>query len=246
MEVLHTYHDGSRLYKMSARALSNIPIWKGNRIIDYKHVLAIKQSIHHHIKLLDSGYKIIQYQEEDENEKQIYKSYLIDGQHRVSIVSEYFQNILEASDFIVTVTEIRVASEADAIVYFNQINNVKPIQFEEDTNMILNRYIEKLIKVYPIKMKLMRTGSTKRPYLSIDKFRIILQKKVVELKKIPVELFIERCINENQIILEELKVRSVNEKEKENKMMKKMIELEFGLAWDDKYKWLDRIISLSL
>jgi single-stranded DNA-specific DHH superfamily exonuclease len=61
-----------------------------------------------------------------------------------------------------------------------------------------------------------------------------------------VELFIERCINENQIILEELKIRSANEKEKENKMMKKMIELEFGLAWDDKYKWLDRIILPSL
>jgi hypothetical protein len=38
MELLHTYHDGSRLYKMSALSLTKIPIWKGNRNIDLHHV----------------------------------------------------------------------------------------------------------------------------------------------------------------------------------------------------------------
>ena len=121
-QVLHTYHDGSQLYRMSARALSKIPIWKGNRIIDITHVANIKQSILNNIKLLDSGYKIIRYMEEDEDEKSISKYYLIDGQHRVSIVSEYFRNDANATDFMVTVTEIYVESEIDAIQYFNQIN----------------------------------------------------------------------------------------------------------------------------
>jgi hypothetical protein len=242
MEFLHNYHDGSRLYKMSARALCCIPIWKGNRIIDMNHVMNIKQSIDQNIQLLDSGYKIIQYIEEDENDKPIRKSYLIDGQHRVSIVSEYFETDKNAIDFIVTVTEIRVESEAEAIQYFNQINNVKPIQFEEDANMILNRYLDKLIKSFPIKMKLFRS-STKRPYLSIEKFREYLQKKVNTLKLISVELFVSRCKEINDKILVELRERIKNEKDKELKMMNKMIDLEFGLAWDDHYRWLNTIIE---
>jgi len=240
--VLHTYYDGSRLYKMSARALSKIPIWKGNRIIDMNHVATIKQSIHKNIKLLDSGYKIIQYIENDDDEKTIQKYYLIDGQHRVSIVSEYFQNDPNALDFMVTVTEICVESETDAIQYFNQINNVKPIQFEEDTNMILNRYLDKLIKSFPIKMNFFRS-STRRPYLSIDKFREILQKKMNELRKMTVDIFIERCKEMNEKIIEELREKSKNESDKEIKMMRKIIDLHFGLAWDDRYRWLDIILK---
>ena len=241
--VLHTYYDGSRLYKMSARALSKIPIWKGNRIIDMNHVATIKHSIHQNIKLLDSGYKIIQYMENDDDEKTIQKYYLIDGQHRVSIVSEYFQNDPNALDFMVTVTEICVESETDAIQYFNQINNVKPIQFEEDTNMILNRYLDKLIKSFPIKMNFFRSSSTRRPYLSIDKFREILQKKVNDLRKIQVDKFVERCREMNDTIIKELIDRSKNESDKEIKTIKKMIEMNFGLAWDDRYRWLDTILK---
>ena len=241
-QVLHIYHDGSRLYKMSARALSKIPIWKGNRIIDMNHVSNIKKSIHHNIQLLDSGYKIIQYMEEDEDEKTIPKHYLIDGQHRMSIVSEYFKIDPNASDFMVTVTEICVESEGDAIQYFNQINNVKPIQFEEDSNMIINRYLDKLIKSFPIKMNFFRS-STRRPYLSIDKFREILQRKINELKKITVDKFIERCKEMNERIIEELREKSKNESDKEIKMMKKIIDLHFGLAWDDRYRWLDMILK---
>lgn len=241
-QILHTYNDGSQLYKMSARALSKIPIWKGNRIIDMNHVINIKQSIYHNIKLLDSGYKIIRYMEEDEEEKCISKYYLIDGQHRVSIVSEYFRNDPNAIDFMVTVTEISVESETEAIQYFNQINNVKPIQFEEDANMILNRYLDKLIKSFPIKMNFFRS-STRRPYLSIDKFREILQKKIHLLRKISIDVFIEKCKEMNEKILFELREKSKNESDKEIKMIKKMIEMNFGLAWDDRYRWIDIILK---
>jgi hypothetical protein len=243
MEILHTYYDGSRLFKMSARALCQIPIWKGNRIIDPFHVENIKKSIKNNITMLDSGFKIIQYQEEDENFKMIRKSYLIDGQHRLSIISEYFQNLPDSSDFIVTVTEIRVDSESDAISYFNKINNVKPIQFQEDMNMIINRYLDKLITSFPINMKLMRTGITRRPYLSLDKFRIILQKHIEHLKLIPIETFVEFCKNINEEILIELKKRSENKNEKEIKIIIKTIELDFGLAWDDKFTWINKLIK---
>jgi hypothetical protein len=243
MELLNIYYDGSRLFRMSALALSKIPIWKGNRIIDQEHVKNIKESIDYNANLLDSGYKIIQYDELDDNDKPIKKSYLIDGQHRISVINDYFENVQDAVDFKVTVTEIRVDSEADAIDYFNKINNVKPIQFQEDPVLIVNKYIHKLINSYTKKGKLIRTGNTKRPYLSVDKFREALKKRVESLKKISVDRFVEECELINAKIIQELEIRSLNEKEKEIKIILKSIELNFGLAWDEKFKWIDTILK---
>lgn len=243
MELLHVYSDSSKLFKMSAQALCRIPIWKGNRIIDLEHVKNIKESIDYKGYLLDSGYKTIQYDEVDENNKPVKKTYLIDGQHRISVLADYFEHVLEAKDFTVTVTEIRVDSEAEAIEYFNKINNVKPIQFKEDPNLIVNKYIQRLIASYPVKSKLFRNGATKRPYLSVDKFREALTKKVDNLKKISIEKFIKECKNMNTKIIHELEIRSLNEKEKELKLINKILEIDFGLAWDDKFKWLDTILN---
>jgi hypothetical protein len=242
MDLLHTYSDDSKLFKMSALALIRIPIWKGNRIIDLEHVKNIKESVDSKAFYLDSGYKTIQYDELDENNKPLKKTYIIDGQHRISVVSDYFENIEEAKDFLVTVTEIKVELELEAIEYFNKINNVKPIQFKEDPNLIVNKYIQKLISSYPVKSKLFRHGATKRPYLSVDKFREALTKKVDNLKKISIEKFIKECKHINTKTIQELEVRSLNEKEKEIKIITKMLELEFALAWDDKFKWLDTIL----
>jgi hypothetical protein len=242
MELIHTYSDGSKLFKMSALSLIRIPIWKGNRIIDLQHVKNIKESIDNTAYLLDSGYKTIQYDELDENNNPIKKTYIIDGQHRISVVADYFDNIPDAKDFSITVTEIRVDSELEAIEYFNKINNVKPIQFKDDPNLIVNKYIQRLIASYPVKSKLFRTGITKRPYLSVDKFREALVKKVENLKKISIEKFIKECKTMNTKLIQELEIRSLNEKEKEIKIITKMLDLEFALAWDDKFKWLDIIL----
>jgi len=229
MELLYTYSDSSKLYKMSALTLCRIPIWKGNRIIDLEHVKNIKESINSN-------------DEVDESDKPIRKTYLIDGQHRISVVSNYFENINDAKDFEMTVTKIRVDSEIEAIEYFNKINNVKPIQFKEDPNLIVNKYLLRLIASFPVKSKLFRNGATKRPYLSVDKFRETLIKKVDNLKKISIEKFIKECKITNILIIQELEIRSLNEKEKELKIIKKILELEFALAWDDKFKWLDKFL----
>jgi hypothetical protein len=242
MELLHTYSNGSKLFKAAASALTRIPVWKGNRIIDLQHVKNIKESIDNKAYLLDSGYKTIQYDELDENNNPIKKTYIIDGQHRISVVADYFDNIPDAKDFNITVTEIRVESELEAIEYFNKINNVKPIQFKEDPNLIVNKYIQRLIASYPVKSKLFRTGITKRPYLSVDKLREALVKKVDNLKKISIEKFIKECKTMNTKLIQELEIRSLNEKEKEIKIIRKMLDLEFALAWDDKFKWLDIIL----
>ena len=235
MELIHTYSDSSKLFKMSALSLIRIPIWKGNRIIDLEHVKNIKESIDYKAYLLDSGYKTVQYNEMDESNKPVKKTYLIDGQHRISVVADYFENIQDAKDFSITVTEIRIE-------YFNKINNVKPIQFKEDPNLIVNKYLQRLITSFPVKLKLFRNGATKRPYLSVDKFREALIKRVDNLKKISIEKFIKECKNINTKIIQELEINSLNEKEKELKIIIKILELEFALAWDDKFKWLDNIL----
>jgi hypothetical protein len=244
MELLHTYSDSSKLFRMSALSLTHIPIWKGNRIIDRSHVDNIKRSISDNIRLLDSGYKIIKYDEFDEDNNPIKKSYLIDGQHRISVLNDYFTNTtLPINDFQVTVTEIHVESEMDAIQYFNTINNVKPIHFEEDINLVVNKYIQKIIMSYPSKCKLFRNGITKRPYLSVDKLRDALKNHIHKLKLLSTEQFLEECIRMNDIIITELESLSLYEKHKELHIIKKSIELNFGLAWDNKFKWLNNVCN---
>lgn len=244
MELLYTYYDGSKLYKISAKALTKIPVWKGNRIIDLNHVNNIKQSIDYKAQLLDSGYKIIQYQEMDEKGKPIKRSYIIDGQHRLAVVIDYFENVQDAPDFNVTVTEIRVESESDAIDYFNKINNVKPQQFELDPNLLINKYLKKLEETYNTRKKndLLRTGLTRRPYLSVDKLREALKKRFIKLKKISCEKFVIECKLINKKLLQELELLSLNDNDKEKNIIQKSIEMEFALAWDDKFKWLDIIL----
>ena len=228
---LHTYSDGSILRVMDASALIHIPIWKGQRNIDPSHVKNIKDSTRAY--LLDSGYKIIQYEEDG-----LKKSYLIDGQHRLSVVKdyfktktiedEYFENPIK--DFKVTVTEMSVDSEADAIDYFNRINNVRPIQYEEDPNLIINKYILGIDKAFPGMIKI------KRPYLSSDKLRDALKTKINSLKKLSVDDFVNECKKQNRKMIQYIKTIK---KEKDKKLIDRMIELDFALAWD--LKWIDSI-----
>ena len=228
---LHTYSDGSILRIMDASALIHIPIWKGNRHLDPVHVKNIKESTKAY--LLDSGYKIIQYEEDG-----IQKSYLIDGQHRVSVIidyfktktieDEYFENPIK--DFKVTVTEITVSSESEAIDYFNKINNVKPVQYQEDPNLIINTYIQGFEKRFPGMCKI------KRPYLSTDKLRDTLTLHIDSLKKLSIDDFIKECNRQNKIMIEHIK--TIRRKKDEN-LIKRMIELDFALAWD--LKWIDSI-----
>jgi len=229
--MLHKYSDGSVLRVMDASSLIHIPIWKGQRNIDPEHVKNIKESTKAYF--LDSGYKIIRYEEDN-----IEKSYLIDGQHRLSVVTDYFKNkTMEdeyfenpIKDFKVTVTEIKVNNEVDAIDYFNRINNVKPIQYEEDPNLIVNKYIQGFNKKFPGMCKI------KRPYLSTDKLREALKGRIDSLKKLSIDDFVKECEIHNRKMIEYLK--TITNKKDEN-VIKRMIELDFGLAWD--LKWISKL-----
>ena len=237
MEHLHTYSDGSHLFKMSARALTQIPIWKGNRILDKQHVENIKNAIDNKVQTLDSGFRIIQYQENDpETGELIKKSAVIDGQHRHSIIRDYFNANPLAKDFQITVTELQVDSEEDAIEYFNKINNVKPIQYEVDDNLLINKFIQKLCLSFPKSKNLIRITPTRRPYLHVDKLRNSLKKYVTELRKTTPEEFTKKALQINQETLKEL--ISYPETHKEYTMVKKCIDAKFALAWEDQCKWV--------
>jgi len=226
--MLHKYSDGSILRIMDASTLIHIPIWKGQRNIDPEHVKNIKESTKAY--LLDSGYKIIRYEEDN-----IEKSYLIDGQHRLSVIIDYFKNNTideyfenPIKDFKVTVTEIKVNNEVDAIDYFNKINNVKPIQYKEDPNLIVNKYIQGFNKKFPGMCKI------NRPYLSTDKLREALKHRIDSLKKLSVDDFVKECEIQNRKMIEYIKTIK-----KDENVIKRMIDLDFALAWD--LKWVATI-----
>lgn len=243
MSTLHTYNDGSKLTLLTARSLCAIPIWKGNRIIDTEHADNIRRSVGVNIKRLDSGYRLIQYTEVDAEGRAVIQKYVIDGQHRVSVLKDFFAQNLCEEDFPVTVTEICVNSEADAIQYFNTINNAKPIQFKEDPNLIVNKYIAKLSEVFQQTDKkavqLIRSTRTQRPYLHVDSIRDVFLRRIESLKVIPLDHFQEsiKAINKRLLRLLELQLATGTLK-KEQGVAERCIELKFALAFDPKFEWV--------
>jgi len=241
MNILHTYNDGSRLIILSARTLIAIPIWKGNRIIDTNHIEAIRKSIGSVIQTLDSGFRIICYKEEDADGNSITQQYIIDGQHRCSVLRDHFTMNLCETDFTVTATEITVKSEADAIAYFNRINNVKPIQFKEDPKLVVNRYIEQICRSFPAPKKgsqLIRSVTTRRPYLHIDQLRDALAANYEMVTSQEPDEF-AACVKEkNTRLLRAMELALATGATTEQAMMERCIEMQFALAFDPKMKWV--------
>lgn len=241
--TLHTYNDGSKLILLTARSLCAIPIWKGNRIIDTEHVENIRRQVGHNIRRLDSGYRIIQYTEVDAEGRSVIQKYIIDGQHRISVLKDFFAQNLCEEDFPLTATEISVNSEAEAINYFNTINNAKPIQFKEDPNLIINKYIAKLSETFQQTDKkvpaLIRSTATRRPYLHVDAIRDVFMRYIETLKLVPLDQFATalRAANKRQLRLLELQLATGGLK-KEQTVAERCIEMKFALAFDPKFEWV--------
>jgi hypothetical protein len=244
--ILHTYHDGSRLRIMSAKTLIQIPIWKGNRCRDFDHIAALKKDIGTDFHNLDSGYHIIKYNEPDASGKLVEQAYIIDGQHRASVLEDVFKLHPFERDFDVTYKEVNVENEADAIAYFNRINNVKPIHFKEDPILIVNRYIEEIAKAFPGKKgaPLLRDKPTSRPYLATQRLREALIENVDKLHSTPTE-FVALVMAKNTRMLLELEIEFAQARiaEKLINIVERTIEHKFALAYDAKLKWIDEILA---
>ena len=236
---MYTFHDGSILRVLSAKELIQIPIWKGNRTLDKAHAERIRDAVGDTVHSLDSGYRIIHYDEPDTSGRIVRQSYLIDGQHRAHVLREHFLNSMCEPDFLVVVTEKAVESESDAIEYFNAINNVKPQRWRTDPAILANQYIAALEQTFNTsKLKLIRQ-TTVRPYLSVEKLREVIKKNIDILAQEPtaIRTFCQRAMNRNKELLEQVDMLILG-KPKEAKYYERAAESGFMLAVDPKLPWI--------
>lgn len=241
---LHTFHDGSTLCIMSVKELLTLPIWKGNRILDKEHVAKLKSAIRQNIQRLDSGYRIVKYNEVSTDNEWVEQSYIIDGQHRISVIRDYFSTAVCPPDFNVAVVERKVASELEAIQYFNELNTVKPQCWNTDPNLIINLYISALEKKFNTKKRqLIRKGVAHRPYLSSDKLRDKLEKiPTLKFDTETINRFIERVSNHNTLLKTQYQVGMALGKSQDEKFVQKADSMEFYLALDQKLKWVEELL----
>jgi len=212
------------------KAFLTIPVWKGNRHIDYLRVDLLGKEVGDDIKSLDSGYHVIKLLEEDMEGRPRYVTYLIDGQHRREVLLRYYAAGLCLEDFPMTFIENVVETESDAITYFNQINNTKPMRIEEDPRLIANRYVAALEKGFA--KGLIRSKTTRRPYLSADLLREELEKYSKILQKIDPVAFVEKVKKYNYTRLIEMEI----EKALGKAIPETYKEKEFTLA--ENFKWV--------
>ena len=216
---------------MSARTLSQIPVWKGNRVIDSTHVDRIREGLKGDVQLLNSNPFRLAFIKEDND---VVTRYIIDGQHRVHVLKDYFKTS-SATDFPVLVAGKGFKSEDEIIDYFKLINTTKSIPWKEDPVLCANTYVSAIMKQFNTdpKFPLIRAGKTKRPFMSADKLReALIQKHVYDWKKGPVE-FAEECISKNDEKTEGLKLKDTL-----TPMEHKALEYQFALAMDDSFSWI--------
>jgi hypothetical protein len=227
---LFTFSDGSILRKISARDLVKIPIWKGNRILDQTHKEAIAKSLKQGSKSLDlKPFHLVSYPIEEDDTSEI-MSFVVDGQHRYSIIKES-----DNQDFDVLVVEKKCESESEVIEYFKILNHTRAIEWKEDPVVVANRYVGALEKAFNTgKDKRIRTKSTHRPYLYIDTLRDEVKKRKIGYSGKSPEEFVAFAKRKNQEELSRLSAKPLKET-----MEERALALDFALALDPKFKWLN-------
>jgi len=244
--MIHTLHDGSRLMTMSAKELIRIPVWKGNRIIDMDHVHKIKESVGHSIQKLEFSYRIATILEEDAAGNPVKASYIIDGQHRHRVMFEYFQENLCEPDFPVIVLEKRVQSEDEIIAYFRELNTQKPIEWKTDPVLIENIYISALSKEFNQgKDTLIRSGPTRRPYISSDSLRTEFRACGAILTDSPekVKTFIQRVVEYNAKELANASMSILHANKTQAIILQKAASQKFMLATNPKLPWIRECLA---
>ena len=214
--------------------------------MDLEHAARIKAAIASDVKKLDSNYSVIQYVEPNADGAPVVQRYLIDGQHRASVVRDFFRDTLCEPDFTVTVREKTVESESDAVDYFNAINNVKRQHWKTDPILIVNKYIQRIEQRLNTNKKspLVRCNG-KRPYLSSDRLREGLLKYADRLRGSEEEItrFLDAMVRENTAMLKSLEVESVAN-QNNRALIERALAVKFALAYAPHLPWIARIVGL--
>lgn len=223
MAPLHTFSDGSVLRTMFARDLARLAIWQGNRVLNQEHKATIHAQLKDNLQALDmKPYHIVSYKKEREDGSTELVCEIVDGQHRVSILKDYFaeeqsqRTDLEQVfapfhpriplDFQVLVIEKCCSSESEIIEYFRILNTTKAIEWRDDPVLCANRYLDALCTKFNTAGKsLIRQGRTRHPYASVDIVRQEMMKRHIGLgtRETPEE-YATRIYKEHQTALEEL------------------------------------------
>jgi hypothetical protein len=219
--------------KMSVKDLIRIPIWKGNRLMCEEHKRQIQESLKGSVRPLElKPYHIITYPVEEDGHQER-RSFIIDGQHRVSVLKDAFSQTPEQENFDCIVIEKECQTESEAIDYFRILNMTRAVEWKHDPNLLANAFVKAMEKEFNGgKVRLIRPAGAHRPYMSAEKLREAILKRRFEEDK-SVEEFIAKVRELNKAGLERLKqVRELS------KMEQKAVELGFILAIDEKLKWL--------
>jgi hypothetical protein len=184
---LFQYHDGSVLKLMKASQIATLDVWKGNRIIDIDHRNAIQTAIGNDVKRLDlKPFHIVRYMKERDDGIVEYVKELVDGQHRASILQEFFESkgdTWEQHDFDVLAIIKCCTDEQSIITYFRMLNHTKAIEWQEDPNLAVNRYLHALLNRFNRPYKsLIRQGKTRAPYVGIDAIREEMLRRRIHTK----------------------------------------------------------------
>lgn len=238
-QMISSLYDGSRLRTMGARELVEIPIWKGNRIIDMVHVQKIKDGIRGNVQKLDFSYRVARITETDAGGNPVTASYVIDGQHRHRVLCDHYKENLCEPDFPVVVLEKDMKNEAEIISYFREVNCQKPIEWKSDPMVLANDYIAQLIAEFNFgAKKLIRQGSTHRPYLSVDALRDALFACKDMLKESGATSFVRQVLEHNANRLKRADMAVLGAKKGEAEKIQKAADLRFMLAVDKNLPWV--------
>lgn len=243
MEHLHSYNNGSKLYRTTIRRILDIPIWNGNRAIDRDHCEKIRKQMESEdkpVELLDNGFHIVRITEPDASGKPCTQHYVVDGQHRLEVIRSM---IPICHDYPATCVVKDVTSELEIIEYFNSINNAKPIQMATDPAMIENAYIIPLCKAFPGK-NLIRSKKTHRPYLNIDDLRTEFRNHIHKLKPAKAEKFVKSILEENQKMLRDIELEFATQTRIRDKGIKESaITHKFALAVTPGLPWIRKLLN---
>jgi hypothetical protein len=95
-QKLFTSADGQILGIASAKLISTLPVWEGNRNILDDHVKDIQQSLGDNVELLNHTIFRVALVTLDTG---VNKHYIVDGQHRAKVLKEYFEKNPFNTDF---------------------------------------------------------------------------------------------------------------------------------------------------
>ena len=228
--------DGQVFQLESAKWLSEMKVWEGNRNILEDHVKEIQQSLGDTVESLNSTVFRVAVLPTDAG---IMKQYLIDGQHRQQVLKNWFNNPF-SNDFQVMVAKKEFDTEAEVIDFFKIVNRTRAIEWKEDPNIVANRFIAALLAEFqpPVKKGkpehvFFRNGRTRKPYICIELVRQRLLEKYSNRWSITPEEFIAAAHHYNEIHYERLQKKSSLTQAEQV-----MVDTGFCLACDENLVWI--------